>query len=68
MTQKDGGGFLAFAVVGAPAPARPVLLLEDLEGTFLGEGGVMLVRPMPGGRRIARSLCGEGSKMSAPVC
>jgi NNP family nitrate/nitrite transporter-like MFS transporter len=48
LTQSYGGGFLAFALVGAAGAVALSFVGKTWEGTFLGKGGVVLVRPMPG--------------------
>ena len=57
LTQSYAGGFLAFALVGAAGAVALSFVGKTWEGTFLGKGGVVLVRPMPGSP-IALSLCG----------
>jgi MFS transporter, NNP family, nitrate/nitrite transporter len=55
-TQSYGGGFLAFALVGASGAVALSLVGKTWEGTFLGKGGVVLVRPMPGRAGSPRSF------------
>jgi hypothetical protein len=42
------GGFLAFALVGASGAVALSLVGRTWEGTFLGSGGVVVVRPTTG--------------------
>ncbi len=48
LTHSYGSGFLAFALVGAAGAVALSFVGKTWEGTFLGKGGVVLVRPMPG--------------------
>jgi hypothetical protein len=48
VTQSYGGGFLVFALVGASGAVALSFIGKTWECTFLGKGGVVLVRPMPG--------------------
>jgi hypothetical protein len=48
VTQSYGGGFLAFALVGASGAVALPLVGTTWEGTFLGKGGVVVVRPTAG--------------------
>ena len=48
LTQSYGGGFLAFALVGASGAVAVFFVGKTWEGTFLGKGGVVVVRPTPG--------------------
>jgi hypothetical protein len=48
LTQSYGGGFLAFALVGAAGAVALSFVGKTWEGTFLGKGGVVLIRPIPG--------------------
>ena len=48
LTQSYGGGFLAFALVGASGAVALSFVGRTWEGTFLGKGGVVVVRPTPG--------------------
>jgi NNP family nitrate/nitrite transporter-like MFS transporter len=59
LTQSYGGGFLAFALVGASGAVALSLVGRTWEGTFLGKGGVVVVRPTPrliGTPRASESL------------
>jgi NNP family nitrate/nitrite transporter-like MFS transporter len=48
LTESYGGGFLAFALVGASGAVALSVAGRTWEGTFLGKGGVVAVRPTPG--------------------
>jgi MFS transporter, NNP family, nitrate/nitrite transporter len=48
LTQSYGDGFLAFALVGASGAGALSFVGRTWEGTFLGKGGVVVVRPTPG--------------------
>jgi hypothetical protein len=48
VTLSYGGGFLAFALVGASGAVALSLVGRTWEGTFLGRGGVVVVRPTTG--------------------
>jgi NNP family nitrate/nitrite transporter-like MFS transporter len=48
LTQSYGDGFLAFALVGASGAVALSFVGRTWEGTFLGKGGVVVVRPTPG--------------------
>jgi NNP family nitrate/nitrite transporter-like MFS transporter len=47
-TRSYGGGFLAFAVVGVLGAVALSVVGRTWEGTFLGKGGVVVVRPSAG--------------------
>jgi MFS transporter, NNP family, nitrate/nitrite transporter len=48
VTQSYGGGFLAFALVGASGAVALSLVGRTWEGRFLGKGGVVAVHPTAG--------------------
>ncbi len=61
LTQSYGGGFLAFALVGASGAVALFFVGRTWEGTFLGKGGVVVVRPTPervGTPRGSEGRCG----------
>jgi NNP family nitrate/nitrite transporter-like MFS transporter len=48
LTPSYGGGFLAFALVGVSGAIAVFFVGRRWEGTLLGKGGVVVVRPTPG--------------------
>ena len=46
LTQSYGSGFQAFALVGASGAVALFFVGKRWEGTFLGKGGVVVVRPI----------------------
>jgi NNP family nitrate/nitrite transporter-like MFS transporter len=48
LTRSYGGGFLALALVGALGAVALFFVGRTWAGTFLGKGGVVVVRPTPG--------------------
>jgi MFS transporter, NNP family, nitrate/nitrite transporter len=58
LTQSYGGGFLVFALVGVSGAIALFLVGRRWEGTFLGKGGVVMVRPTPG--RVGTPSASEG--------
>jgi NNP family nitrate/nitrite transporter-like MFS transporter len=60
LTQSYGGGFLAFALVGALGAVALFFVGRTWEGTFLGKGGVVVARPTPG--RVGAPRASEGPR------